>query len=332
MLDTFQKLRALLKPREQRQALLLLAMMLVLGVVEMAGVASIFPLIAVLSDSSLVYSNTWLNAAYKTLGFTNLNTFFIFLSLGVFAVIVLRTVFTAFTSYGLLRYAYSRSHGLSVRLLGSYLRRPYTFFLNRHTADMGKTVLSEVEQVINGSLIPALQFVSKVIVSSFLIAVVVIVDPTVAAIALVGIVGAYGLVYFAVRGYLGVIGTERIAANRERYRIAQEVLAGVKEVKVGGLERGYLRRFEKASLQSSKLLSRLNLVREVPRHMLELIGIGGVLAVIIVLLFRAEGDFTSLTDDGRLRLCRSATASGDPGAVPSDSLTALWGTSARCTL
>jgi ABC-type multidrug transport system fused ATPase/permease subunit len=293
LLDTFLKLRALLSPREKRQALLLLAMMLVLGMVEMAGVASIFPLIAVLSNPGLVESNEWLKLAYDTLGFTSLNAFFIFLSAAVFALIVVRTLFTALTSYGLLRYAQMRSHGLSVRLLGSYLRRPYAFFLNRHSADMGKTVLSEVDQVIGGSLMPALQLVSQTIIASFIIAVVVFMDPLVAAIALVGIIGAYGLVYVAIRNYLRRKGQERIAANKERFRIAQEVLAGVKEVKIGGLERGYLRRFETASLRFSRLRTQLNLVRDVPRHMLELIAIGGILAVILVLLFRADGNLSA---------------------------------------
>lgn len=268
-------------------------MMLLLGLAEMAGVASIFPLIAVLSNPSLVQSNAWLSFAYSTFGFTSLDSFFIFLSTGVFILIVFRTVLTALTSYAVLRYAQMRSHGLSVRLLGSYLRRPYAFFLNRHSADMGKTVLSEVEQVISGSLMPALQLVSQTIIAGFVIAVVVIIDPAVAVLSFIVVVGSYGLVYVSIRNYLKRKGIERIAANKERFRIAQEVLAGVKEVKISGLERGYIRRFDKASLRYSRLRSQLNLVREIPRHMLELVAIGGILSVILALLFRANGDLNA---------------------------------------
>lgn len=293
MLDTFRKLRALLSPREQRQALLLLAMMLVLGVVEMAGVASIFPLIAVLSDPSLVESNPWLKFTYDTLGFTDLNAFFIFLSAAVFGVVVLRTMFTAFTSYGLLRYVQMRSHGLSVRLLGSYLRRPYAYFLNRHSADMSKSVLSEVDQVVNGSLLPALQLISQSIIALAIVGVLLIVEPVVALIAVVTVVGAYGLGYYLVRDRLRRKGLQRNVANSERFSIAQEVLSGVKEVKVGGLERGYLRRFDGVSYKFAKLRTQFNLIREVPRHLLELVAIGGILVVILTLLFRSDGNITS---------------------------------------
>jgi ATP-binding cassette, subfamily B, bacterial PglK len=289
MLETFRKLWMLLTPRERRQGLILLATMLALGVIEMAGVASVFPLIAVLSDPSVIETNTYLNTAYTALGFTSTNAFLIALSASVFVIIVARSVFTAITSYGLLRYAQMRSHSLSVKLLGSYLRRPYAYFLNRHSADMGKSVLSEVEQVISGSLMPSLELFSKTIVATFLVVLVVVAEPMVAAVSMVVLISAYGVIYVAIRSYLRRKGIERIAANRARFQIAQEVLAGVKEVKIGGLERGYLRRYDKASSHFARLKLRLALVKQVPQQALQLLAMGGILTIIMVLLMRADG-------------------------------------------
>jgi ABC-type bacteriocin/lantibiotic exporter with double-glycine peptidase domain len=264
--------------------------MLVVGFLEMAGVASIFPLITVLSSPEIVDSNAYLSFLFSELGFQTKNGFFVFLSSMVFLLIVVRALFTALNNYGLLRYSQMRSHSLSVRLLTAYLRRPYSFFIHRHSADMAKSVLSEVDQVVSGSLMPLLQLVSQFIVAVFIVGVVVSVDPLVAAIALISMVTAYGAVYIGIRGYLMQKGKERVLANRERYKIAQEVLSGVKEVKVAGLEIPYIARFELASLRSSKLRTNLSLVREIPRHALELIAVGGILAVVLMLLFRANGD------------------------------------------
>lgn len=293
MIAILSKLSDLLNAREKRQALLLLVLMLALGVIEMVGVASIFPLIAVLSDSGLIERNEHLRWTYQALGFSDTKSFFIFLSAAVFLMVVARTGFAAATSYGLLRYAQMRSHNLSVKLLRSYLRRPYAFFLNRHSADMGKSVLSEVEQVVNGSLLPLLQLVSQLIVAAFLVALVVAVEPVVAVVAVVALTASYGLVYVVLRSYLLRKGAERVAANRARYQIAQEVLSGVKEVKIGGLEQAYLRRFSNASGRFARLKVRLALVRELPKHLLELIALGGILAVIMVLLLRADGQLST---------------------------------------
>lgn len=289
MISNLLKLRDLLDRREQRQALLLLGVMLVMGVVEMVGVASILPLIAVLADPGIVKANPYFRAVYEYLSLPDINAFLIFLSASMFAVVVGRIAFAALTQYALVRYAHMRAHALSVRLLGIYLRRPYAWYLNRHSADLGKTVLSEVDQVIKGSLIPALQLASHLIVAASIITLIVLVDPIVALTASTAVASAYGIVYAGISRFLFHIGQERVQSNRQRYQIAQEVLGGVKEVKVGGLERGYLRRFERASLRLARRTATSQVVRELPRHALEALAAGGMLIVIIVLLLRADG-------------------------------------------
>ena len=292
-MKTLTKLRDLLTRREQIQALMLLAMMLLLGVIEMVGVASIFPLIAVLSDPSLIEKNRWLHLLFHSLYFTSFNAFFIFLAAAVFLITVARTAFTAVTNYGLQRYAQMRSHRLSVVLLSSKLRRPYTFFLRHHTADMARTILSEVDQVVIGSLMPMLQLISQIIISFCIMAVVTVVDALVALIAMVTVTGGYGIVYFLVRKMLRRKGIERNIANTERFSIAHEVLGGVKEVKVSGIEGVYINRFERASLKFARLRTQFGVVKEVPRHALELVAISGILLVIMVLLLKNDGNLTA---------------------------------------
>lgn len=291
MYQTYRKLWAILSLRERKQTSILLVLMLGLGVLEMAGVASIFPLITVLSNPEIIETNQYLKTIYETLEFTSTSSFLIFLTGGVFLVIVVRTVYTGLTSYVLLRYSEMRSQSFSLRLLSSYLRRPYIYFLNRHSADLGKTVLSEVEQVIYGSLMPSLEAVSKLIISVFLLSLVVVVEPEVAVISILVLTISYSLAYVVIRGYLIRRGAERLEFNRRRYQVAQEVLAGVKEVKVGGLETGYLRRYDEASAYFHKLKVRLALIKQIPQHLLQIIAIGGVLTVILSLLFRADGKF-----------------------------------------
>jgi ATP-binding cassette, subfamily B, bacterial PglK len=290
MIETISKLRNLLDTREKRRSLVLLALMLALGFIETAGVSSIFPLIAVLADPKITQTNHYLHWAYETLGFTNASSFFIFLSAAVFLIIVARTAFTAATTYGLLRYAEMRSHTLSVRLLSSYLRRPYAWFLDRHSADMAKSVLFEVDEVVKGSLLPALQLISRLITTLFIVGLVVAVQPMIAVSVFPALALSYGLVYLTLSRVLRRRGRERVAANRARYQIAQEMLGGVKDVKIGGLERGYLLRFEKASRRFTRLRVQFQLIREVPRYLLELVAVGGMLVVIMALLIRTDGN------------------------------------------
>ena len=51
------------------------------------------------------------------------------------------------------------------------------------------------------------------------------------------------LIFMVARKYLTRFGEIRFAANAERYKIAQEATAGIKDVKLLGLEARYVRRF-----------------------------------------------------------------------------------------
>ena len=72
MLENMSCLRDLLDRREQRRALLLIAMIIVGGFVEMVRVASIVPFVAVISDPSVLETNPYLATAYQWLGFEKL--------------------------------------------------------------------------------------------------------------------------------------------------------------------------------------------------------------------------------------------------------------------
>jgi hypothetical protein len=51
--------------------------------------------------------------------------------------------FKALTTYSQTRFALMREYSIGKRLVEGYLHQPYSWFLNRHSADLGKTILSE---------------------------------------------------------------------------------------------------------------------------------------------------------------------------------------------
>ena len=86
------------------------------------------------------------------------------------------------------------------------------------------------------------------------------------------------------------LGTDRREANRERFRIAQEALGGIKEVKVLGLEEAYAERFYGPSRRLAQHMASLQLIGELPRYALEALGFGGMLLFLFLLLVTSDGE------------------------------------------
>lgn len=289
MLQYLKKIRDLLTPAELRRGYLLFVMITIMALLEVGGVASIMPFMKVLANPEAVETNRWLNAMYTLLGFKEPKSFLFFLGVLVFFALVLSISFKALTTYALLRYTNMRNYSLSKRLVAGYLCQPYEWFLNRHSADLGKSILSEVGQVISGALIPMMQFIANSIVALALLGLLIAVDPMLALIVAVGVGGAYGLIYSFMRRYLVQIGQDRVMANRERFGVVQEAFGGIKDIKVLALENAMVNRFDGPAKRFARCQVSSQLVSQLPRFGLEVIAFGGILAVVLYFMTTRGG-------------------------------------------
>ena len=258
----------------------MLGMVVIMGIMETAGVASIVPFMAVLADPSVVETNRYLSTTYRALGFTTTNDFLVFLGLVVFVLVIGSTAFKALTTWAMVRFTRMRAYTWSRRLFKGYLDRPYVWFLERHTSDLGKTVLSEVNEVVGGSLTPALQMVAQGCIALLLVGLLLVIDPFLALTVSAVLGGAYGLILWSSSRYLARIGEDRVRANRERFRITNEALSAIKDVKTMGLEETFLRRFEKPSMRVVRRSAASKMIGQLPQYALQAIAMGGILLIV----------------------------------------------------
>lgn len=283
------KILDLLSPQERRRAWLLLGMILVMALLDAVGVASIMPFMAVLANPQVVDSNAYLSATYAALGFTATEPFLFFLGVMVFVVLVLSISFKALTTWSLTHFTQMRNYSLSMRLVAGYLHQPYEWFLNRHSADLGKNVLVEVQQVISGALIPLMQSLAQGAVVVAILALLLAVDPRLALYLGLGLGIAYGAIYGALRRRLSRSGKARVAANLGRFQVLTEAFGGIKEVKIAGLEQAFLDRFDGPAYRFARTQVTATVVGQMPRYALEIIAFGGMLLVILYLMRTARG-------------------------------------------
>lgn len=280
----YRRLMELLSPKERRRGYLLLAMIVAMALLEVVGVASIMPFMSVLANPEVVETNEYLNRVYTTLGFESHQRFLFFLGMVVLVFLVTSIAFKALTTYALTRFTQMRNYSLSKRLVAGYLRQPYDWFLNRHSGDLGKSILSEVGQVINGALIPLMQTIAHGAVAIALLILLLIVDAKLALIAAAVLGGAYGFIYLALRRYLDRIGKDRVQANRERFEAVQEAFGGIKDVKVSSLEGAMLKSYDGPAKRFASHQAAAAVASQLPRFALEIIAFAGILAVALYLM------------------------------------------------
>ena len=290
-MKTLKKLIYLLSPQERKSAGLLLVMILLMAFLDMIGVASILPFMAVLTNPNIIETNVMLNNMFQTAGRFGIETnqqFLFALGILVFMLLVISLIFKALMIYLQIRFTIMREHSIGKRLVEGYLHQPYSWFLNRHSADLGKNILSEVTSVISNGISPMLSLIAHGAVALALITLLIITDPKLALIACITLGIAYVLIYKFTRGLLNHIGQQRFNANRLRFSAVSEAFSAVKEVKVGGLEQTYIQRFSKPAQNYSKYMAMAGAIGQIPRYAIEIITFGGMLLVVLYLISQSS--------------------------------------------
>jgi ABC-type multidrug transport system fused ATPase/permease subunit len=294
-MQTFKKLLSLLTPHEQRRGGLLLIMVLIMSLLDMTGVASILPFMAVLTNPNLIETNSILNYMFEissVFGVENNQEFIFVLGLLVFALLIISLTFKALTSYVQVRFIQMREYTICKRLIEGYLHQPYSWFLSRHSADLGKTILSEVQQVISDGIYPSIELIAKGMIAVTLIALLVVVNPKLTLIVGLSISMAYLIIFYFVKKYLNKSGRKRLAHNQIRFTAVNEAFGAAKEIKIGGLEQSYINRFSISAQIYAKVQASQRVIAQLPRFILEGIAFGGILLMILYMMSQ-KGSFNS---------------------------------------
>ncbi len=294
MLATYRKLFDLLDAHERQRFFLLLGLIILMALVDTIGVASIMPFLAVVANPDMIEHNARFAALYHWLGMTDVKQFLIVLGSSVFGLLLFSFAVKTATLIATSRFTQMRNYSISGRLLAGYLRQPYAWFLSKHSAQMSRSILNEVNTVVSGSLIPAMRVIAQAITLAFLMILLFVVNPLVAGSAILICLGSYALIFFGFRRRLLQLGQIRLAANKARYKIAHEIFGATKDIKLLGLEDRLLGRFQKPSYEIARIGSVTSVIGEMPRYLLETIAFGSILLLTLVLLVTGDGSISSV--------------------------------------
>jgi ATP-binding cassette, subfamily B, bacterial PglK len=283
-MTTIKKLAVLFLPSDFRKIVILLMGMLVVGLTDVVGVASIAPFMAVVSSPDIIHQNKYLNSTYLLLGFSSDNSFLAGMGIFVLVVLIISNSFNALLNWRMINFCQMQTHGLALRLLNKYLSQPYLFFLSRNTSEMRKNVLTEAGRGIMGVVMPCMQILAKFVGVILIITFLIVLDPFLAVSSVAVLGGAYGLTYRVARERLHKAGTSSTKMQGARFKIADEALSGIKDLKLSGRENEFLKRFSGPSKEQAQSITKGLVISTLPRYLLETVAFGGIVIIVIYLV------------------------------------------------
>jgi ATP-binding cassette, subfamily B, bacterial PglK len=281
----------LARPYGRKKLALVFFLSLAQGIFQVIGVTSIFPFLAVASDPERIrHSQFGLRflALLPPMGNREL-----LITAGVIAIVGLlfSNAVNLLAEYARTRYANSFAHWLRFRLLRRMASQPYGYFLQRNSGDLLRKVMGDVGNYIGGVLLPLLDSVARALTAALLLATLFLVQPVIALSAALGLGTFYLIIFRLLARKRQEVNEGFRTAFGGSYRDAQQMLGGIKPIKVHRAEEHFLSRFAGHSAVMAQMSTRVPILANSTRYLIEPLAFGGLVLAVVVLAVRGR-DFS----------------------------------------
>jgi len=287
-IETLEQIWSVLNASEHLNTIALFGLMFISMILETLSVGAVIPAMGVLLQRDIVHGYPAIAPWLRILGNPSrelLITFGMLLLVGIYLV---KTVFLAFLAWRQTHFSFRVQTRLSQQLFATYLRQPYTFHLQRNSANLIRNVTGEVSMFAGSAIQPAMILMTESLVLIGLFILLMCVEPLGAVIVmLVLAVAGYGF-YWVTRNSIARWGVARQHHDVLLHQHLQQGLGGAKDVKLMGREAEFLRQYELHNAMSARMGMLQGTLTQLPRLWLELLAVAGLAILVICMLMQGH--------------------------------------------
>ncbi len=256
-------------------------------VLETLGIGVIVPALGLLTSRDL--ASTLPAFMSRAIGARHLTTeqLVIIAMLVLVGVYVVKAAFLAFLAWRQSRFTFTLQASISQRLFIGYLRQPWTFHLQRNSAQLLRNVTTEVGNLNNVvQAFMAIGTEGSVLLGLALL--LLAVEPLGAAVVIATLGAAAWGFHHLTRSRLLRWGEARHYHDGLRIQHVQQGLGGVKDVKLLGREQDFLDQYRRHNDGTARVAQRQFTLQQLPRLWLELLGVMGLAGLVFVMIWQGK--------------------------------------------
>ena len=283
LIRMWNQLRYIMTEKQKRQSAAIFILIIGGALFETLGVSAILPFIQSIMEPEELVNKWYIAVIVRTLNLKD--TYSIVYLCGVFIslVYVIKNVYLFASSRIQSKFRWRFQKNLSTKMLASYMKRPYVYFLDINSAEIIRTLSTDVFGVLE-ILQKGFRFFSEF----FTVVLIGIFTISVDAVMALQILLIAGLCFFGItfffKNRLSKIGAKQRDANVERTKCAYQAVNGYKEVQVMQRADCFVEAYEEAYEGQRKLEVFFETISALPERLIETVCIIGLILVVCLRL------------------------------------------------
>lgn len=266
--------------KQKRSMIILLFAIFIGAVLELLGVSLFMPLTTIVTDPGKIETNFFLRSFRDIFSLNDATSMFTGLAFAIILIYVAKNTYLSLMYYFLYGFIYHNQLKVESRLVDCYMKKPYIYHLDHNTSDMIRNIMLDSERLFQ-LILQFLSLISEVLISLFLVLYLLIQDPvmTVSIAAVLAVsVGIFMLLTRKRANRYGLINQEY---DGRMHQAIEEALGAVKDIKILHREKYFVDKFTHGGEQKMDALIHTNFFGAVPKYLIEMVCMAGILAVMI---------------------------------------------------
>ena len=281
------KFNYIFSTKQKIQSVLLCIGLFIGALMELAGVSLIAELVKLIGNPAAIRTTGWMERLYDITGADSDRTFFLYVVLMLIGVYIFKNVYLTVMSYVKYTFIYNNQLSLSGRLIDCYLKKPYTYHLDKNSAEMIRSIMLDSERFFQ-MLLTMFSVFSEVMVSALLCIYLLIVDWMITVSVVVILLVFSGLYLLAFHGRTKKNGKISQYNDGKMHQAINQALGAVKDIKILHREKYFVNAFTKRGARKYTAVRNNEILGQIPAYLIETVCVGAILLVLVVKLYSGQ--------------------------------------------
>ncbi len=276
-----RELAAILPVKHKRRGILVCVNMFVLACIETLGISCIIPFVTAIIEPDSFIENIYIANMMNFLGIDGIIGMQIMLAVGVFFIYLFKNVLLLLGRHIQNLYQYNVKQDLSIDMLMSYVKRPYSHFLEINPATVQRSLINDINGVI-ATVQGLLTLLSETLTMGLIILFLLYSD--VWMTVEIGLI-AIGCIVFFVMGlkkYIYRKGHIYRESEELIYKYVYQMVNGIKEIHVLQREEEFLKQYSDTYTKKKRAESSYFAVMLLPERVIEIAFVLAILVIVCV--------------------------------------------------
>ena len=147
VINMIHQLLYIMNHKQKRQCIIAFIAMLIAAIFETLGVSVVIPFIISMTQPNILMENKYVVKCMELFHVSSFTGLMLLMAVGVILIYIIKNLIILLSNYIQIRFRNNLENDLSVLMLESYMKRPYTFFLETNRGEILRGVNSDISGV-----------------------------------------------------------------------------------------------------------------------------------------------------------------------------------------